>query len=438
MQHLEEIARSTTNHRYDTFLKNVLYGRFDEQGRSLGGILRDPLSWKGLIRATTAERFIGQLDLVRQAKYPVLSEFVTLLEYSVRVASEMVQEANTRGYFGEDQMEIQRIDARVIKAAQLNTDFVREKFRSDLKAPIRPSAQYKEGGFQAADMLRQYCQAYDLRHDHIQFLMKPDGCLDVLVTQMQEMESRRIRAGGDQWPQAKVFKNHKLFVTDLTDVRQDEARVLLDNKSMSVVNRNLVLNPSLSGRGPRRDVLGLNPYVSVENFIDRFINTHDTFLDVCLAYNLFGLTEVWFSEFPLERWDQLTWDMFNDRDLLSVLVNETYPNTVRLTEPNFDYLQADIQRAFSLSVKAEAQEDPYGGMQTIHLGDYNEPGQQWASHGTPGEYSSSEGEFGMKRAFYGEDLPSDAMFGSFTIEPSNTLLYGILAAGGGALLYYNS
>ncbi len=28
--------------------------------------------------------------------------------------------------------------------------------------------------------------------------------------------------------------------------------------------------------------------------------------------------------------------------------------------------------------------------------------------------------------------------GSFTIEPSNTLLYGILAAGGGALLYYNS
>ena len=156
MQHLEEIARSTTNHRYDTFLKNVLYGRFDEQGRSLGGILRDPLSWKGLIRATTAERFIGQLDLVRQAKYPILSEFVTLLEYSVRVASEMVQEANTRGYFGEDQMEIQRIDARVIKAAQLNTDFVREKFRSDLKAPIRPSAQYKEGGFQAADMLRQY------------------------------------------------------------------------------------------------------------------------------------------------------------------------------------------------------------------------------------------------------------------------------------------
>ncbi len=44
----------------------------------------------------------------------------------------------------------------------------------------------------------------------------------------------------------------------------------------------------------------------------------------------------------------------------------------------------------------------------------------------------------MKRAYYGEDLPSDAMYGSFTIEPSNTLLYGILAAGGGALLYYNS
>ena len=260
-----------------------------------------------------------------------------------------------------------------------------------------------------------------------------------LLEVMMEMETLRTTDGVDPWSD-RIFKNIKLFVTDLT-VSKDfsEASVLLDNKSMSIKGRTLVLNPSLSGRGPRRDVLGLNPYVSVENFIDRFINTHDTFLDVCLAYNLFGLTEVWFSEFPLERWDQLNWDTFNDQNLLNVFVNETSPNPVRLSQDNFSHLTHDIQRAFSLSVKAEPQEDPYGGMQTIHLGDYNEPGQQWASHGTPGEYSSSEGEFGMKRAYYGEDLPSDdPMFGSFTIEPSNTLLYGILAAGGGALLYYNS
>ena len=286
-------------------------------------------------------------------------------------------------------------------------------------------------------MLRQYCQIYELQQEHVQHLMRPQqrdqeggSCLDVLLATMQSMETRRTQKSLEPWS-ARVYKNAKLFVTDLTVSRgYSESSVLLDNKSLSIRERNLVLNPDLTGRGPRTNHLGqLDPYVNVENFIGRFINTQNAFLDVCLAYNLFGLTEVWFREFPLERWDQLTWDTFNDRNLLNVLVDETYPNTVRLSPEHFTHLTQDIERAFRLSVKIE----PVENMQTIHMEGYHEPGQEWAAEGTPG-YASSEGSFGMKRPYYGDEEP---MIGSFTVEPSNTLLFGILV-GGGALLYFNS
>ena len=293
--HLEEIARNTEedglNPRLNIFLKNVLYGRFDDQSRSLGGILRDQLSWKGLVTARTAESMISQLDLVRQVKFPEASEFVTLLEYCVRVTNELGNEANGKGYFTENQMEIQRIDQQLLQAAERDMEYVKQAYRSDLKSPIRPSNQYREGGFQAADMLRQYCQIYEIRQEHVQHLMRPQqrdqeggSCLDVLLATMQSMETRRTQKSLATWS-ARVYKNAKLFVTDLTVSRgYDETSVLLDNKSLSVREGNLVLNPDLTGRGPRTNHKGeLHPYVSVDQFYQQSRGNREAFLDVCLA-----------------------------------------------------------------------------------------------------------------------------------------------------------
>jgi hypothetical protein len=75
--------------------------------------------------------------------------------------------------------------------------------------------------------------------------------------------------------------------------------------------------------GKRRTKDGiLDPYLEVDDFINRFVNTRDTFLDVCLAYNLFGFTEIWFRDFFTWRWDQLDWNAFNDNHYLQVLVGD--------------------------------------------------------------------------------------------------------------------
>ena len=203
--------------------------------------------------------------------------------------------------------------------------------------------------------------------------------------------------------------------------------MVIDNDSLSVVARRLVLNPQIGMGGKRRNKAGqLDPYVDVEDFINRFINTQDTFLDVCLAYNLFGLTEVWFSRYIHLRWDQLNWGLLKQDDHLEVLVNEHYPDVSRLIMANFHSLAYDLRQAFQQDQKV-VPENPYGGYSGAHFrGDYDEQGQAFAAHGEPvtiGRLPVDEGEGeepGVKK------------------KEDKTMMYALLAAGGGALLYFNS
>ena len=435
MQHLEEVARSDMNPTFDVLLKNILYGRYQDQDQSVSGVLAHKNNVYKRAPASTAKAFIEQIEMVRQFMHPALSEFVSMFEYLVEVTHQMVEEAWRRGYFSE-QMESQRISFQLKEAADEDINYVRRMYRRDLDTAILPEQRYnKYAGFQAADVLRKYLQSYDVKDEHVASLMEPEKCMDRLIHIMCEIESKRQQEGGIVWANDRVYANYELFVHDMTGPRQAEANVVIDNDSLSVINKLLVLNPSINMRGQRRTNGVLDPYVEVEEFLSTFQTTKDAFIHVCLAYNLFGLTEVWFRSFVLWRWDQLDWDALDDHGHLNVLLDEHYPNVSRLTMSNFHSLAYDLRQVFKQAVKIEP-EDPYGGYATMNImgGDYDEQGQQWAAQGEPHETMGRLGGFsssdeGETRGYEGEPGAK---------KDDKTMMYALLAAGGGALLYFNS
>ena len=90
MQHLEAVSRSRINANFNVLLKNILYGRFQTQDQSVSAVLGHKNMVYQRARASQAQAFIEQLDLVRQFMYPAINEFVSMYAYLVDVCHQLV------------------------------------------------------------------------------------------------------------------------------------------------------------------------------------------------------------------------------------------------------------------------------------------------------------------------------------------------------------
>ena len=265
MQHLEAVSRSRINANFNVLLKNILYGRFQTQDQSVSAVLGHKNVVYQRARASKAQAFIEQLDLVRQFMYPAVNEFVSMYAYLVDVCHQLVEENWRRGYFNQGpSMGKIHLNNAVEERANKETEWVKRLYQTDLDQTIRPNARYsKNAGLQAADILRQYIQAYEIKSEHMEQLMQEGGCMDQLLVVMCDMDHTRQQEGGEDYAHNRVDANYELFVRDLTGVREAEAGVVIDNDSLSVVDRRLVLNPQIGMGGKRRNKAGqLDPYIA--------------------------------------------------------------------------------------------------------------------------------------------------------------------------------
>ena len=442
MQHLEALTQNKALPQLDILCKNLLYCRVRTGSESVAGILRDPQSWEraGRVQVNSAQGFVEQLDLVRQFKKPNKNDFIFIAMFCQTVCDPMLKEAHTRGYFDQDPDEFVRLDKMIQEAAQADLDYI-ERFndRSHLKKAINPDPTLNYAGSKTAKMTFEYVQAMDVSTRHIPYLMRTDSTLAKLLVVMQGLHTRRRQESQEEY--RTVNRNHRLFVEDLTGARHNVANIVIDRGSLSTVNQNLTLNPSLQAmQGARTDAQGKpDPYVYAENFLGLGIPVTNAFIEVCLAFNLFGLTEVWFNEFPDKSWTDIDWKSFDEeQDGFAGMFEPDYGDRIHLTRDNFFILQ----HALAVVFRNEEEEDTSDDFTTE---EYHEKSQEWAANarrrGTAADVVTYGGgyEEEASREMYGEgDYPGEAVVAEFYKKNDNTALMiaGAAAVVGGGALYY--
>ena len=462
LQHLEAVSRSEHNPRLNTLLKNVLYSDFRTGAKSVSGMLRDLYSHEriNISSLSNGRDYIKQLDLVRQVMNPSHAEFVDLMRFCLEVMADMLAENNSRNYYAKDQRELVRIYEDVQAAAEADQEHVERIFqKSGLAKSLTPDPQRRIAALQLTDLLIQYVNSFSFGHDHIQHLMRPDSTLDLMLRTMEGAETRRRMNGIEEYE--RVNKNYTLFVDDLTGARNQEANIAIDRVSLSVVNADLTLNPNVEGKGPRKDSRGVDdPYVFVPDFAQREEPVMTAFVEVCLAYNLFGMTELWFRTYATHRWDQIEYETF-DEDM-ATLFDTKYTHSLLITRDTFFNLQQDLNVVYR-----EPEEKKKKAW--VNVDRFHEGGQAWAGTYQENFPEAGAGTYEHNYPAYEGDVATGPTKGWEERHPydrqnapdydpdfrwptgkitraerypeendNKTLMYALVVAGGGALLYYNS
>ena len=378
MQHLEPLTQSRSNQHLDVFCKNVLYSNFRSGARSLSGMLRDPDSWRriGRLDRLNARGYVEQLDLVRQVLNPPKHEWVALAFFCMSSLNTMMKECHSLGYF-PGTSDLVHIDEDTQESAESDLEFIRRKYPSSgMKGSKTADPGLSYAGLQTAKVLIDYVNSFEVNDSHITFLMRKDSCLSNMIVHMQGLNT--IRRSHTTVDYKTTPKNHLMFVEDLTGAREQAADITIDSGSLSTVNGNLTFNPSIDAfRGARTNVMGEpNPYVYVDSFLDREENIQTAFLEVCIAFNLFGLTRVWFRDFGHLRWDQVDWSVFDANGGFEGVFEPQYQTRFDVTNEVFIALQHALNVAFH-HTGPEAKLDV--GENYLAQDEYDEAVQSWAA-----------------------------------------------------------
>ena len=105
----------------------------------------------------------------------------------------------------------------------------------------------------------------------------------------------------------------------------------------------------------------------------------DAFLEVCLAYNLFDLTYIWFNEFGHLDSGEINWSRLQDDYPFEYLFVPEYKPHNNVTMKVFFRLVMDLKIAFGHAVG-----EPDAEQRGIYIeGDYHEASQAWKSRAMP-------------------------------------------------------
>ena len=379
MQHLHEVVQYRHNPRLDLFCKNVLYGNFRSQG-GVENILRDPSSVKRIghegIGPLNARGYLEHLERVRQVQNPSSQDFIYLLYWVGATVQQMLNEARSRDW--EDEDECARKDRDIQDAAEEDLSYVQQFYNSgNLKKRVEPDNSIQYGGIQMAKMLTDFMNRFeDIESRHIRYLMRRNSALDVLLLTMRSLDT--TRASKTITPFTQTNANYLLFCEDRTGLREQEAYVVLDNRSLSVLDGTLTLNPRINMGGVRTSQDGQQwPYIEEKEFLRQ--TGMDAFLEVCLAYNLFDLTYIWFNEFGHLDSGEINWSRLQDDYPFEYLFVPEYKPHNNVTMKVFFRLVMDLKIAFGHAVG-----EPDAEQRGIHIeGDYHEASQAWKSRAMP-------------------------------------------------------
>ena len=443
MQHLEIVTRARANQHLDVLCKNVLYSNFRSGSRSVSGMLRDPDSWRriGQLGRLNARGYVEQLDLVRQVLNPPKHEWVAIAFFCMSSLNSMMKECHSLGYM-PGTGDLVQIDESCQESAESDLEFIQRKYPSSgMKGAKTADPGINYAGLQTAKILIDYVNSFEVSDTHVSFLMRRDSCLSTMIVHMQGLNT--IRRSHTSVDLKSTSKNHLMFVEDLTGARQQAADITIDNGSLSTVNGNLTLNPSIDAfRGARTNVMGEpNPYVYVEPQIQT------AFLEVCLAFNLFDLTTVWFRDFGHLRWDQVDWQTFDANGGFEGAFNPQYLARFDITNEVFIALQHALNVAFH-HTGPTARTDV--GENYLAQGEYDEAVQSWAANEKnplprqvtklrplygEGDYTGPAVQAEFSGGYPRSDLPPDYYGKPGFFDGYGPLLLG--AVGVGAIVLYN-
>ena len=148
------------------------------------------------------------------------------------------------------------------ESAESDLEFIRRKYPSSgMKGSKIADPGISYAGLQTAKILIDYVNSFEVSEAHVSFLMRRESCLSTMIVHMQGLNT--IRRSHTAVDLKSTSKNHLMFVEDLTGARQQAADITIDNGSLSTVNGNLTLNPSIDVfRGARTNANAEpNPYV---------------------------------------------------------------------------------------------------------------------------------------------------------------------------------
>ena len=377
LQHLHEVCQMEQLPELDIFCRNLLYGSFRME--SVSGLLKDTNSVNLVnrnVHASTTTSYLHQLDLVRQAQNPIRSEFVTFLMFLANASMMMAKECDERGFYSSDRGTLDQMDGQLQEAAESDLQYLQQFYQNSEQ--METDKRIPKVGDQLAFLLAHYVNSFEVSARHLRYLMGKDRTVQKLLVNMIGLETRRKQNTSVAF--SSVNRNYSLFVHDLTGARTYRAEVVLNNKSLSTVESVLTLSPSIGLTGTRTDQYGNNwPYIRQPNFLN---TDRDRLIQICMAYNLFGLTELWFREEGGLRYDQVGWDTFDD---IQEAMTPHYIDTISVTRKVFNNLVKDLRGLYPqtdvVAVTAESPAYDYRQNKTHHIDEYDEGVQNWQSRG---------------------------------------------------------
>ena len=322
--------------KYEIFLNNVLHSPTDMV--TVKELLRAETPGKiynrtHTTRLKTLNNRLLKLSLVRACRRPDSKTFSLILSSMVSTLDTIRTQAIERGYYpgSKGHSELSRMTSDLEKAAGLDCEHLGRRFpRSKTVQPDN----YVDNGCKVAGLLAKRMRDFELGPDDIvQSYMTSYATFGVVLDQLAGLTSHVRRNGEKPYGGAA----YAIFTYDCTGVTKNphQQAVNLNKTNLYIQEGSLVLHT--------RKQFGEEPVYTLPNFLDQSSTIKDRLLEIMVAYNLFGMLQLWVDSDI--RWDKITWAAFqNSMENFNEYFSLTQTNRVEMSVATYEALVLDLQR----------------------------------------------------------------------------------------------
>ena len=307
LKHLESVVLTEQRGHMHTLIKNVLYSQFREE---------QPTEWiqnsKNVDRVNphdwnpkNYEQIGAQLDKCRRVMFPTRQELVGMMLWLLKTITKMYDEAKGLRLFDDDPNWPTEQFAELGEYAEDNIKQLQHHYKPE--RPIVADANFAKygGGIQQVKMLLDLLAQFDMQPQHLELVMVPDQTLESMIDTVHHLHNIRQRVASG--PYKTCGWSYLLWIEDFVGDAGMYPGVAMRDPFLKVIDDTLYCNPPMGTDGQRRNESGDNPYLSCPSF--SFALDSESvctgIAKIMIAYNLFGFTELWFTDYRNISWSDL-------------------------------------------------------------------------------------------------------------------------------------